>query len=109
MITFMLRPIFLAGLLGGICAFASAPAVGTANGTTTIQGTSFTVDRYAINNGGGSASGGAFSVKGSIGQHDADPLQPSTGGVFAVTGGFFWAGTAAPLSPTIFGNGFEGQ
>ncbi len=71
------------------------------------QGEVFTLNHYTIDNGGGSSTGGVFSVSGTIGQADADPLQPSTGGMFAVTGGFWPSANAAAPSETIFANGFE--
>jgi hypothetical protein len=51
-------------------------------------GQNYSVDWYKISGGGGSSSGGYFSVSGTIGQHDASA--PLTGGTFSVTGGF-WA------------------
>lgn len=118
MIAPMPRPMFIACLLATACALASASLVIAQPGATVsavsatragavTQGTSYTINHYSIDNGGGRSSGGAFAITGSIGQHDADPLQPSTGGAFAVTGGF-WPGTGAPLPTTIFSNGFEG-
>jgi hypothetical protein len=90
---------------GAALAPASAPtdpAVGAA------QGAGFAVPRHVIGSGGGSSSGGVFAVKGTIGQADADPLQPSTGGVFAITGGF-WPGAIppGPVGDAVFANGFE--
>ena len=72
------------------------------------QGDAYTVDRHTVDGGGGTSSGGNFEIQGTIGQPDADPLQPSTGGGFEVTGGF-WPGLA-PASPQpdpLFANGFE--
>jgi hypothetical protein len=40
-----------------------------------------------IAGGGGSSSGGAFRIDGTIGQADADPLHPATGGIYAISGG----------------------
>ena len=66
------------------------------------------VRRQVIGSGGGTSSGGAFEISGTIGQTDADPLQPSSGGAYAVTGGF-WPGIAAapPVADSIFADGFE--
>ena len=50
-------------------------------------------------------------VQGSIGQFDAEPLQPSSGGAFSVTGGF-WAGLSsapAPAGTELFEDGFEAR
>jgi hypothetical protein len=64
--------------------------------------------RHVIAGGGGQSSGGAFAIQGTIGQADADPLQPSTGGVFAISGGF-WPGIepSVPQGDAVFANGFE--
>jgi hypothetical protein len=72
------------------------------------QGSGFVVTRQVIAGGGGSSAGGVFRVDGTIGQPDADPLHPTTGGVYAIIGGF-WPGltNATPGTGTIFANGFE--
>lgn len=44
---------------------------------------------HTIDGGGGTSSGGSYTLSGTIGQHDAG--LPMTGGGFEVTGGF-WAG-----------------
>lgn len=66
------------------------------------------VPRHVVAGGGGHSSGGAFTIRGSIGQADADPLQPSAGGRFTVVGGF-WPGSTprVPLADAIFADGFE--
>src|SRR5436190_7754944 len=48
---------------------------------------SFTIDWFTIDAGGGSSTGGVYSVSGTIGQPDAGPIL--TGGNFSVTGGFW--------------------
>jgi hypothetical protein len=67
------------------------------------------LDRQSIAGGGGWSSGGAFAVSGTLGQADAEPLQPSAGGPFTVRGGF-WASppAAAPAGGEVFADGFEG-
>ncbi|MFA5683124.1 MAG: hypothetical protein WCZ65_12040 [Lysobacteraceae bacterium] len=70
------------------------------------------VDRSVIAAGGGSSSGGDFEISGTLGQHDADALQPASGGGFELLGGF-WAGLAEDEGgeqpgPTVFADGFEG-
>jgi len=47
----------------------------------------FSIDRYRIAGGGGSSTGGVFSVTGTIGQADASLAM--VGGNYAVTGGFW--------------------
>jgi hypothetical protein len=91
-------------------AASTAPRVDIAPASTDARpkGTGFAVRRHVIAGGGGRSTGAAFAITGTIGQADADPLQPSTGGVFAITGGF-WPGIApaAPLGDPLFANGFE--
>jgi hypothetical protein len=62
-------------------------------------GQTYSIDWYTIDGGGGTSTGGVYSVSGTIGQHDAGG--PMTGGNYSVTGGF-WAlyavqTTGAPL------------
>jgi len=49
---------------------------------------SYSIDWYKISGGGGTSTGGVYSVSGTIGQHDAGG--PMTGGTYSLTGGF-WA------------------
>jgi hypothetical protein len=46
------------------------------------------MDWYKVSGGGGTSTGGVYSVSGTIGQHDAGG--PMTGGNYSLTGGF-WA------------------
>ena len=48
----------------------------------------YAVPWHTIDGGGGTSTGGVYSVSGTIGQPDAGG--PMTGGVFSITGGF-WA------------------
>jgi hypothetical protein len=48
----------------------------------------FAVDWFTIDSGGGTSTGGVFTVSGTIGQPDANP-QPMIGGNFTLTGGFW--------------------
>jgi hypothetical protein len=54
--------------------------------TTTAQ--SYSIDWHTINGGGGTSTGGMFSVSGTLGQPDAGG--PMTNGQYSLTGGF-WA------------------
>jgi hypothetical protein len=56
------------------------PAVGFAQ--------QYSIDWYKIAGGGGTSTGGTYTVNGTIGQHDAGG--PMTGGSYSLTGGF-WA------------------
>ena len=61
----------------------------------------YSVDWYKIS-GGGTSSGGNFSISGTIGQHDASA--PGTGGNLSLTGGF-WAlinVVQTPGAPTLY-------
>jgi hypothetical protein len=49
---------------------------------------SYSIDWYKISGGGGTSTGGVYSVSGTIGQPDAGG--PMTGGNYSLTGGF-WA------------------
>jgi hypothetical protein len=95
--------------VGFFLAFAALAAQSLQAATPAAKGTAgYASPRHVIASGGGSSSGGAFAVRGSIAQVDADLLQPSRGGVFAITGGF-WAGIApsAPQGELIFRDGFD--
>lgn len=48
----------------------------------------YSIDWHTIDGGGGTSTGGVYSVSGTIGQPDAD--EPMTNGKYSVTGGF-WA------------------
>lgn len=80
-------------------------AAGTVAADDSLQ-----LQRSLIAAGGGSASGGEFRLHGSLGQAEADALQPSVGGEFALLGGF-WAGLhlqpVAPPGEAVFADGFE--
>ena len=62
------------------------------------------LDRSVIAAGGGYSSAGAYSIEGTLGQADADPLQPASGGSYALIGGFW----STPEQPSgLFADGFE--
>lgn len=67
----------------------------------------YAVDRHVIAGGGGRSTGGAYTVYGVAGQHDADPLHPATGGTFEVSGGMLAAPIGSPGTDALFGDGFE--
>jgi len=66
------------------------------------------VSRWSVDAGGGQSSGGAFELRGVVGQPDVDPLQPASGGSFSLTGGVL-AGLSpgSPPGDAIFSDGFE--
>lgn len=89
-------------------ALAASPdiqAPRTTESPAATAGPIYSVDRYTIDGGGGTSAGGDFSLSGTIGQPDAEPLQPSIGGAFAVSGGY-WPGAPVQALP-IFADGFE--
>jgi hypothetical protein len=65
---------------------ASAVILGALS--TTVRAQSYTIDWYKIAGGGGTSTGGTYSVSGTIGQPDASGAM--TGGNYSLTGGF-WA------------------
>ena len=52
-----------------------------------LSAQSYSVDWYKIAGGGGTSTGGTYSVSGTIGQHDASA--PMTGGQYSLIGGFW--------------------
>ena len=60
------------------------------------SGQSYSIDWYKVAGGGGTSTGGTYSVSGTIGQHDAGG--PMTGGNYSLTGGF-WALISALQTP----------
>ena len=54
--------------------------------TLNLRAQPFKIDRFAISGGGGTSTGGTFTVMGTIGQHDAGDM---SGADFRITGGFW--------------------
>ncbi len=52
-----------------------------------VYAQSYSIDWHKIAGGGGTSTGGVYSVSGTVGQHDAGG--PLTGGNYSVTGGFW--------------------
>ena len=63
---------------------------------------SYSINWYKIAGGGGTSSGGQYSVSGTIGQPDASPAM--TGGNYSLTGGFwaFISVVQTPGAPTLY-------
>ena len=72
-----------------ILVFAALPLVST-------FAQSYSIDWFTIDGGGGTSTGGVYSVSGTIGQPDAGPTM--SGGNFTVDGGF-WGLIAAVQTP----------
>jgi hypothetical protein len=85
--------IFIA-LFGLLAALASARAQ------------SYSIDWFTIDGGGGTSTGGVYSVSGTIGQPDAGTL---SGGSYSLVGGF-WGGVVLVQqagAPTLFVNNLQ--
>lgn len=63
---------------------------------------SYSIDWHTIDGGGGTSTGGVYSVSGTIGQPDAGTT-PMTNGQYSVTGGFWVLPTAVQVTnaPTL--------
>lgn len=63
----------------------------------------FSISWHSIDGGGGTSTGGVYSVSGTVGQPDASPT-PMTNGQYSVTGGFWALPTAIQVNgaPTLF-------
>lgn len=104
----------VAGLLLSAACSASGAPVPAGHGPdrsgsdAVAKGAVFAVPRRVIAGGGGASTGGAFAIRGTIGQVDADPLHPTAGGPYAIRAGF-WPGVAPapPVVDALFANGFE--
>ena len=55
--------------------------------TAFVHAQSYSVDWYKVAGGGGTSTGGTYTVSGTIGQHDASGAM--SGGNYSVTGGFW--------------------
>jgi hypothetical protein len=93
----------------GPCAEMVAQADESATGSVVAGGT-LAIPRHVIATGGGRSAGGAWEIRGTVGQADAEPLQPSTdgSGFYAITGGF-WPALPAPQTDWLFADEFEAQ
>ena len=88
----------------GLAAFVAGIAAATAAFAQSTGG-SYALERQVVAGGGGSSSGGAYALSGTIAQPEAHDA--STGGTFALAGGFWVAADAEPSGDVLFGNGFE--
>jgi len=66
---------------------AIALLLGAIHFPTTVHAQSYSIDWYKIAGGGGTSTGGTFSVAGTVGQSDASPAM--LGGNYTLTGGFW--------------------
>lgn len=92
-----------------IAGLAVAGARAQDAGPQGASGAGLAVTAYTIDGGGGRSTGSSYVMVGSVGQPDADPLHPATGGSYTLVGGFL--SDAAPSQPgtdPLFADGFEG-
>jgi len=70
-------------------------------GLGNAQAQPYAINWFTIDSGGGTSTGGVFSVSGTIGQHDAGGRM--TNGQYSVTGGFWVLPTAIQVigAPTL--------
>jgi len=73
--------------------------VGAAAGAQKALGPAYDLSWHTIDGGGGTSTGGTYSLSGTIGQHDAS-TSLMTGGTFELAGGF-WAGGGEPFPPCL--------
>ena len=64
------------------------------SGASTDLSTGYDLSWYTLDGGGGSSSGGGYSLSGTIGQPDAGTV---SGGGYTLLGGF-WGGSNAPYN-----------
>src|SRR5262245_35065389 len=67
-------------------------------GPAIALGTQYDLSWYTIDGGGGTITGGGFTLSGTIGQPDAQMPPVMNGGAFQLTSGF-WAGISACSLP----------
>src|SRR2546421_6304208 len=69
-------------------------------GVSALQAQNYSIDWFTIDGGGGTSTGGVFSVSGTIGQPDAGHM---SGGNYTLDGGFWGiiAAVQTPGAPTL--------
>ena len=77
------------------CLFILAFSASLAGTAPAQSGGSFQIEKSVIAGGGGQATGGAFVLNGTIGEHVSGTV--STGGSFALDSGFWGSGGSAPI------------
>ncbi len=72
-----------------------AIVLGLLAGSVSVRAQSYSIDWHTIDGGGGTSTGGVYTLSGTIGQHDAGTM---SGGNYTLTGGF-WGVVAAIQTP----------
>jgi len=67
--------------------------------TWTVVSQPFEINWYTVDGGGGTSTGGPFTLSGTVGQPDAGAL---AGGSYTLVGGFWSLAPAAPVSPALY-------
>lgn len=67
-------------------------------GLSSLLGQSYSIDRFAIAGGGGTSTGGNFTLNGTLGQPDAGTM---SGGNYSLAGGFWGASQTPPPAGSV--------
>ena len=67
-------------------------------GLSSLPGQSYSIDRFAIAGGGGTSTGGNFTLNGTLGQPDAGTM---SGGNYSLAGGFWGASQTPPPAGSV--------
>jgi hypothetical protein len=78
-------------MLPRLTPLALAPVLCSAASAVAQTGGPYDLSWSTIDSGGGTSNGGSYAISGTIGQPDAGPSTPMTGGPFSLVGGF-WPG-----------------
>ena len=89
--------IMMAGLLLLTLALTTGLAALAQEADPASPDATYTLDRWTVEGGGGTSTGGVFTLSGTAGQPDAGSL---TGGIYALIGGF-WGG-ARPINGATY-------
>jgi hypothetical protein len=85
---------------GGVLAPLSSTSLRLGSGQALGKGsTGYKLSWWTVDGGGGSASGGPYTLAGAVGQPDAGPV--FTGGDYALAGGF-WYGAGPAAAPEMY-------
>jgi hypothetical protein len=101
------RTVALVGIAWLTATGSDAFATDGAQPSGSSSGGAYRIDAMTIDAGGGRSAAAVLVVDGTLGQADADPLQPSSGGSFSVVGGFWPAAMPAGSDDRLFADGFE--
>lgn len=85
---------------------AGTSAPGQSGATGTSEAGAEALRRQVLPAGGGLSAGGPYALHGSIGQSEADPLNPASGGPYELRGGFWPSG--GQQVDLLLRDGFEG-